>query len=104
VAGADSYGCPSTYGCGWVNAGFGTPMGKWAGNNVNLDVFPQSQCHKVGTWNDCISSIDNNGTSGCNINWWWNSGYGQPLWAERPHVAHGSLGSSNDQFSSDSWC
>jgi hypothetical protein len=79
-------------------------MGEWAGNNSNLSVFTQPRCSEFGNWNDCISSIDNNGTSGCNINWWWDAGYSGTLWSERPGYAHGSLGSSNDEFSSDSWC
>lgn len=100
---ADGHGCPSSYGCGWVNSGYGGPMGKWAGNNPNFTVFGQSQCQD-GNWNDCISSIDNNGTSGCNMNWWWNAGYGGNVWSERVGYDYGSIGSSNDQFSSDSWC
>lgn len=99
----DSHGCPSGYGCGWVNNQYGGAMGKWAGNNPNFSVFGQSQCQK-GNWEDCISSIDNNGTSGCNINWWWQNNYGGNVWSERQHDDHGAIDGSSDQFSSDSWC
>ncbi|MGH9621620.1 MAG: hypothetical protein ACRD45_18190 [Bryobacteraceae bacterium] len=82
-------------------------MGRWAGNNKNLGDFYEVECNAVylyQTWNDCISSIDNDGTSGCDIHWDWGTGYGTPVWAERVHVAHGSIGTSNDEFSSDWWC
>ena len=99
----DAHGCPSTYTCGWIDSGFSNLMGKWAGNNTNFQVFPRSGC-QTGTWNDCVSSIDNNGTSGCSVTYFWNAGYGTPSFNDAQHIAYGSLGSSNDQFSSDRWC
>jgi hypothetical protein len=107
IGASDQYGCPSTYGCGWVDARFGTPMGRWHDNNSDFSVFSEPACNVVPgfqNWNDCVSSIDNNKGPSCYFTWFWNTNYGSTRWVERYQVAHGSIGTSNDQFSSDKSC
>ncbi len=65
----DSLGCPAGYACAWVNAYYSGGMGEWAGNNADWYIFPENNCYPPnaasdsnGTWYDCASSIDNNGT------------------------------------------
>lgn len=98
------HGCPAGYGCGWVDGSYGIPMGKWAGNNNNLSIFTQSAC-QTGNWNDCISSIWNEGTS-CNLTWWTNSGYSGNGYRNNRGTGTGFLSPEfwNDEFSSDRWC
>lgn len=99
-----AHGCVSTYACGWVDGEYGTPMGKWAENTPNLSVFSQSACQD-GNWNDCISSIWNEGTS-CNVTWFINSGYGGSGYKNNLGTGTGYLapGVWNDEFSSLKWC
>ena len=103
--------CPSTYACFWVNNYYGGTMGKVAGNNTNyMNLSNSSGCTKYpGTWNDCISSVANEGTS-CTVYFWTDSGY-----SGRYHsVAIGdwigdfsdwwSDSAFNDAISSNHWC
>jgi len=103
--------CPSTYTCFWVNDYYGGTMGKVAGNNSNyMNLSNSSGCTKYpGTWNDCISSITNQGTQ-CTVYFWTDAGY-----SDRYHsVAIGDWignfydwwGDSafNDAISSNHWC
>ena len=105
---ADGYGCVSGYGCGWINSNFLSKMGKWAGPNDKFSLFGQPLCQE-GNWNDCISSIDNNGTSGYRINWWWDVGQSGNVWRLARGRAYSSLNpdpagrNANDKFSSDDW-
>jgi hypothetical protein len=109
AAAGDGYGCPSLHGCGWVNSQFGTPMGQWAGPNAKFSIFGQPNCQE-GNWNDCISSIDNNGSQ-CRINWWWDIGHNSGnVWRLNRGYAYSNLNpdpagrNANDKFSSDDWC
>jgi len=95
--------------CGFINSNFGSNRGNWAGDNTDLSVFTQSNCQK-GNWNDCISSLWNNGTS-CNITWFWDASFGTPGLLNHldngdsdlsNNVANGSTW--NDKISSDEWC
>jgi hypothetical protein len=107
VGPADSFGCPSLWGCGWVNSGFGGNMGKWQDQNAHMSDFHQIQCttgDSNETWNDCISSIDNNKGSGCRFTWFWDGSYGGNSYQDPDGVAFNELGNSNDQFSSDKSC
>jgi hypothetical protein len=94
--------CPSTYACGWVDSGFGTPRGQWAGTNPRFSVFGQPSCQE-GNWNDCVSSDANSGTQ-CTVHFWEHTFY-QGI---KHNVTRGSfeasLGSLNDKFSSNNWC
>jgi hypothetical protein len=106
VAPADSHGCPSSYACAWVDASFGTPMGEWAGTNPNFSAFSQAACNWFPpdqNWNDCASSVDNAGTQ-CTVDWYWDINYGGAMWALARGSSSGSLGSWNDEISSNGWC
>lgn len=98
-----SYG----YACGWVNTYWGSSRGNWAGNNPHLSDFTESNCSKNGNWNDCISSLWNNGTS-CNITWFWDASYGTPGLLNHMDNGDPDLTDNspnwNDQISSDEWC
>jgi hypothetical protein len=97
------HGCVSSYACGWVDGGYGIPMGKWSENTPNFTVFGQSRC-QTGNWNDCVSSLWNEGTS-CNAIWWTNSGYGGSGYHNNLGTGTGVLsGGWNDEFSSLKWC
>jgi Peptidase inhibitor family I36 len=101
VASAE-HGCVAAYACGWVDGGYGTPMGKWSENTPNFSVFGQSRC-QTGNWNDCVSSVWNEGTS-CNVSWYVNSGYGGGEYRNNRGTGSGVLGGWNDEFSSLKWC
>jgi hypothetical protein len=102
AASAQAASCPSTYACGWVDSGFGGARGQWAGANPHLSAFGQPQCQS-GNWNDCISSDANSGTS-CSVHWWWDWGYSGNENTVARGVFESSIGSANDQWSSNSWC
>jgi hypothetical protein len=106
VGAADSHGCPSNDACGWVNSNFGGDGGIF-NQFKNFTQAYEAQCNVIPAyqnWNDCVSSIDNQEISGCYEAWFWNIDWGSTRWVERPTVAHGSLGSSNDNFSSSKYC
>jgi hypothetical protein len=103
---ADSHGCPSYDGCGWVNSNFGDD-GAIFNQDSNFTQDYEPECNVIVAyedWNDCVSSIDNTETTGCYETWFWNINYGSTRWVEAPGVAHGTLGSSNDNFSSSKYC
>jgi len=109
-------GCPSTYLCFWVNASRGGAEGEVAGSNPDWADFAQSQC-KSGTWNDCASSLVNNGTSGLGALEYENTNYkvsdgGDPLCMyDGEYIANLANGyyywtdgtSMNDSISSNNW-
>jgi hypothetical protein len=106
VGPADSHGCPSYDGCGWVNSNFGLDGGIF-NQDSNFTTAYEPECNIIPAyqdWNDCVSSIDNTETTGCYETWFWNTNYGSTRWVEAPGVAHGNLGSSNDEFSSSKYC
>lgn len=73
----------------------------------NMTQNPEWECNAIvyyQNWNDCISSIDNQEVSGCYETWFWNINWGSTRWVEAPGVAHGTIGSSNDNFSSSKYC
>lgn len=102
----DGYGCPDGVACGWVEENYELQMGQWAETNAWFGSFSQSECSGSyaapdadGTWNDCVSAMDDD--KNCTFYWFWNINYGGQEWAEGSHVAHGTIGSSNNEFSSD---
>jgi hypothetical protein len=102
VGTASAASCPSTYACGWVDAGFGVDRGQWAGTNPNFGVFAENPC-QTNTWNNCISSDANSGTQ-CRANFWTLTSYS----GSAHSVARGSFESYvgdffNDTFSSNNW-
>jgi len=97
-------GCPSGYLCFWKDINYGGAMGKVAGNNMNFTAFRNSSC-QTGTWNDCISSVYNNGTR-CNVAIYRDANYlGGGLTVPR-QTGIANLGSYglNDAISSNRWC
>jgi hypothetical protein len=109
VGAADANGCPSYSGCGWVNSDFEGDMYAFD-QTQNFTTVYDSSCasllagSKFYNWNDCVSSIDNTETSGCYETWFYNINWGGTTWIEAPGVAHATLGSSNDNFSSSKYC
>jgi len=53
-------------------------------------------------WNDQVSSVQN--YSGCATTLFWNSGFGKPTYPIGVDKGASSLGSFNDQTSSQKWC
>jgi hypothetical protein len=55
-------GCSAGYLCFWVNIGYNDGPGKLSGTNANWTAFSHSTC-ATKTWNDCASSIYNDGVN-----------------------------------------
>ena len=104
--------CPVGYLCFWAGSNGSTAgPGELAGTNPNWGWFGQSACHPPNaaadsnnTWNDCASSIKNNGTSYCSLVW-YNASYGgfavelsRGEWVSDLHSFN-----MNDAISSNSW-
>jgi hypothetical protein len=103
------------FACFWVNINFTGTRGRVEGNNSNyLNLSNSSGCTRFpGTWNDCISSIRNDGTQ-CTVWFWTNANYqGRahslargdevPNFASAPPVGY-SDPAFNDSISSNHWC
>ncbi|MEJ2854196.1 MULTISPECIES: peptidase inhibitor family I36 protein [unclassified Saccharothrix] len=73
--GVQDTSCDAGYICFWVHINRAGAKGRLSGTNAEWDDFPQSQCEGTGNWNDCASSIINNGRS-CNAMVWQHPGYG----------------------------
>jgi hypothetical protein len=97
-------GCPSGYLCFWKDINYGGAMGKVAGNNLNFTAFRNTSC-QTGTWNDCISSVYNNGAR-CTVAIYRDANYlGGGLTVPR-QTGISNLGTYglNDAISSNRWC
>jgi hypothetical protein len=103
--------CPSTYLCFWVNSGFTANWGKFAGNNPSWGAYSQSEC-AGGTWNDCASSLYNNGSTEQALVWQNNSYKGGYACVARGTTMYSNLAnwtyannsaSMNDSISSNDW-
>ena len=112
AAQADFSNCPdeSGYLCFWTDTAFQGPMGKLSGSNVNWDVFNQAQCFGA-TWEDCASSIRNEGLN-CEAVVWRDRGHSSgPSWVINRDTSAADLTqwsmqpglSWNNQISSNSW-
>ncbi|MEV0183472.1 peptidase inhibitor family I36 protein [Streptomyces sp. NPDC050625] len=100
-AAAAPAGCPSSYFCFWVNAGYSDGPGKLSGKNSDWSAFGHSSCPS-GTWNDCASSDYNNGVSCDAVVWTGKSYGGTGGWV--PKGTGGNFNSTfNDAVSSNSW-
>ena len=103
--------CPLQYACFWVNANYTGTMGEVEGNNPDyLNLKNTSGCTAFpGTWNDCISSVWNNGKD-CTVYFWTDANYEGRYHslALKDGVANVGTGyndpSFNDSISSNSWC
>ncbi|WDZ87834.1 peptidase inhibitor family I36 protein [Micromonospora cathayae] len=100
------------YACFWVGGGFTGTRGRVAGNNPNYRYLSNSSgCTKApGTWNDCISSIRNDGTQ-CTVYFWTDADYhGRYHSLSRGDQVGNFSGAPyydaafNDAISSNHWC
>lgn len=99
-------GCPAQYACFWKNANFNDGPGKVKGDNEDFRALAHGSCPS-GTWNDCISSIYNNGRS-CTVFFFKDINYR----GEKHSLGLGDSVSDisrwvsgfNDQISSNRWC
>ena len=67
--------CPETYVCIWENHHYSGRMGRFAGNETNLKNRKTPATNCPGSWNDCASSVYNNGLSGCAVFLFVDAGY-----------------------------
>lgn len=103
-------GCGSGNFCFWNNANFDDGPGQVSGDNANYTEFPHASC-PYGTWNDCISSLYNNGTSGLGVDVFLDANYGLPDmcipdnsgYAVLPEYYPGTSVVLNDSISSNLW-
>ncbi|MET7567380.1 peptidase inhibitor family I36 protein [Streptomyces sp. NPDC005492] len=105
--------CPyqTGYACFWVDNYKGGTMGKVAGNNTNyMNLTNSSGCTKYpGTWNDCISSLENQGTQ-CTVYFWSAAGYTGNWHSVARYDSVYDFGvdygdaAFNDTISSNHWC
>jgi hypothetical protein len=110
--------CPAGSLCFWVDQNYGGPRGQFSGDNPAWGSYPQSQCqdgsgggpYSNGTWNDCASSLYNNGNSDA-VQVWRDSNYRSDstcvprgtLWASLPKWQTNSGEPMNDEISSNRW-
>jgi hypothetical protein len=96
--------------CFWVHADKGGAKGRVSGNNTAWG-WPQASCAN-GTWNNCASSIQNNGNN-CDVNVYDFAGYsGASLRITRGTYISDLSGywitfpfdSWNDDIQSNRWC
>lgn len=83
----------------YMNAGFSGATFTWYQSspcgNYQASSMPSG-------WNDVISSVA--AYSGCATTLYWNTGFGQPTYLIGVDGSASSLGSFNDQTSSQKWC
>ncbi|MFF8675997.1 peptidase inhibitor family I36 protein [Streptomyces sp. NPDC015242] len=112
-AGVQAETCPvdSGYACFWVNNYRGGTMGKVSGDNENYrNLSNSSGCTRYpGTWNDCISSVENQGRQ-CTVYFWTDANYqgryhSLSIGDRVNDMAVGwNDASFNDAISSNHWC
>ncbi|GAB1692500.1 peptidase inhibitor family I36 protein [Krasilnikovia sp. M28-CT-15] len=101
---ADPHGCPKGNFCFWANPNFHDGPGKVTDDNEDFRQLRHSTC-RTATWDNCISSIVNNGRyctvymfSGLNYGGSWHSlGVGD----EKSDLSQWTF---NDAISSNRWC
>lgn len=108
VAAAAPSGCSAGNLCFWNGTGYSDGPGELAGSNSNWAVFSHSTCGS-GTWNNCASSLYNNGTS-CTAVVWLSAGYteGNEYLAKGQGVTNlatwnTDTGPWNNNISANSW-
>jgi hypothetical protein len=103
-------GCGSGNLCFWNNSGFNDGPGQLAGTNPNWGVFAHGSCPS-GTWDNCVSSLFNNGnTSAANVWRYTNYGGAGACWAKGTGNSNlasvnypGTSVNMNDTISSNNW-
>ncbi|WBB77276.1 peptidase inhibitor family I36 protein [Micromonospora sp. WMMD882] len=103
--------CPqeSGYLCFWDGTNYAGTPGKLSGANTNWTAFPRSGCPS-GTWNDCASSIWNEGLS-CDAVVHSAANYGGDPWVIKRDTGAANLadwkrpsgGNWNNVISSNKW-
>ncbi|MER5838787.1 peptidase inhibitor family I36 protein [Streptomyces prasinus] len=103
--------CPqeSGYLCFWQDANYSGGPGKLDGNNTDWRAFSRPNCQS-GTWNDCASSIANEGLS-CEAVVHEHPNYGGSSWVINRDTYAANLtqwgkpsgGTWNDAISSNRW-
>ncbi|NJP99713.1 peptidase inhibitor family I36 protein [Streptomyces zingiberis] len=103
--------CPqeSGYLCFWKDANYAGSPGKLSGSNTRWSAFAHSSC-QTGTWDNCASSIANEGLS-CEAVVYENPNYGGSSWVINRDTSAANLvnwskpsgGNWNDAISSNSW-
>ncbi|WP_221353172.1 peptidase inhibitor family I36 protein [Streptomyces beigongshangae] len=96
-------GCNSGSLCFWNGQNYtGAGPGQLSGKNPDWSVFGNSACPN-GNWDNCASSIYNNGVN-CNSVTWTNKNYGGGFYSLPRGTGETQLASShNNAFSSNSW-
>ncbi|GGN15018.1 peptidase inhibitor family I36 protein [Streptomyces fuscichromogenes] len=94
-------GCSAGYLCFWVNIGYSDGPGKLSGSNTNWTAFSHSTC-QTGTWNDCASSIYNDGVND-NAVVYTDAGYSGSSGVIDRGVGGDLSAAWNDVISSNSW-
>jgi hypothetical protein len=96
-------GCSSGNVCFWNGENYtGAGPGQLSGRNSDWSVFRQSACPN-GTWDNCASSVYNNGVS-CKAVLWTGKGYTGGFFSLSRGSGETQLASShNNAFSSNSW-
>lgn len=95
-------GCTATNVCFWNGTNYSDGPGRLSGSNSNWTAFSHSSC-PTGTWNDCASSVYNNGTS-CSANLWTTANYGGSRLTLGIGSGQTALSSTmNNAISSNNW-
>ncbi|WP_377267543.1 peptidase inhibitor family I36 protein [Peterkaempfera sp. SMS 1(5)a] len=105
-------GCSAGNFCFYNNAEYNDGPGQLSGNNANFTVFSHPSC-QTHTWNDCISSVYNHGTSGLGVNVYRDANYSGAVFCVPDNVAYAYLPAAypytlgliplNDSISSNKW-
>lgn len=105
-ASAAPAGCPSSYFCFYADPDYSGGMGKVQGNNTHFSSFHTST-HNCGNgnWNDCVSSVFNNGTS-CTVFLWSDADYQGKVLPLVRNQGYRNLKTQafDDVLSSNHWC
>ncbi|MFI5841549.1 peptidase inhibitor family I36 protein [Catenuloplanes sp. NPDC051500] len=102
--------CTPTNLCFWNYINYSDGPGRLSGSNPNWGAFSHASCPS-GTWNDCASSLFNNGTS-CTAHVYYYTNYGTPvhnigIGGARTNLANYSTGLGNtwdNNIRSNNWC
>ncbi|WP_369404422.1 peptidase inhibitor family I36 protein [Streptomyces albus] len=101
-AAAAPAGCTSTNVCFWDGYNYSDGPGKLSGWNSNWSVFKTSRCSD-GDWENCASSVYNNGTSCSAVLWTGRSYSGSRLTLGRGSGQTRLSSTMNNAISSNSW-
>ncbi|MFJ9899949.1 peptidase inhibitor family I36 protein [Streptomyces sp. NPDC091280] len=103
-------GCTAGNFCFWNNAYYDDGPGQVSGNNNNYTAFAHASCPHQ-TWNDCISSVYNDGTSGLGVAVYLDAGPSGVSWCVPDNTGYALLPTYypntttvlNDSISANKW-